>query len=765
MRRILLLFTSILFILIGATISFGYNIYYGNLHSHTVTGGDDGSGTYAQAFNYARYTAGLHFFAITPHNHMISDATYTSLLSAASSYNADGIFVAIAGQECFTYDTGHVNVYEANSRVNIPNGKWNSFYQTWLPAHPEVAFVQFNHPDAANMFNSFAYNTVAANYIKSVEIQNGPAFSTSTTESDRGSNYESEFQTFLNKGWKLAPTANQDNHNPNWGKSTPNRTGVLATALTKTEILNAFRKRRIFATQDKTLAVIFVADSTHFQGSEYARTTGTVTFTITAWDTNINDRITTVRLYGDLNGIGGAVASILTTINVSTSSTQLIITRPTVPGETYYYVKVTQTDGDSAWTAPIWIRQLTTADITAPAFSGITAVVDIGTGGKLNLFWAPASDVTPPITYNIYRSTTSGIFDFTTPIYTGISGTSFTDQAVSNGTTYYYIIRAVDYAFNEDTNTIELSGIPTGTEASLPRVVINEFKAKFSEYIELYNAENTTVNISGWQLVSSSAGVITTYTAMNILGNGYSVISTSSKLAQDGDIIVLRTSASVTIDRVAYGNQGKAPIDPTAGISISRLPNGTDTDDDGADFNMTGIRTSGSANQGNPSNLGDSPIKLNEIALSPLNQIELYNSSQNGVDLNGWLLSDGDDLLTISGYISSTSYLTFSYPTSAGNPAGLSLSDNFYLFNQNTVRFDQVGFDGGPLASGNTTYTYQRYPDGYGINDAYNWTGAQQPNGWEVPIEGKTLSKPNVPVELSYFGTELDTPAAIIPKR
>ena len=46
--------------------------------------------------------------------------------------------------------------------------------------------------------------------------------------------------------------------------------------------------------------------------------------------------------------------------------------------------------------------------------------------------------------YNVYRATTSGGYNYTTPLNSGpISGTSFTDCSVALGQTYFYVVKAV----------------------------------------------------------------------------------------------------------------------------------------------------------------------------------------------------------------------------------------------------------------------------------------------------------------------------------
>jgi fibronectin type 3 domain-containing protein len=73
--------------------------------------------------------------------------------------------------------------------------------------------------------------------------------------------------------------------------------------------------------------------------------------------------------------------------------------------------------------------------------TGLTATAGDAT---VNLSWS-ASTGSAPITYNVYRSTTSG-GEGTTAIKTGLTGTSFTDNGLASGTTYYYKVSATNAA-------------------------------------------------------------------------------------------------------------------------------------------------------------------------------------------------------------------------------------------------------------------------------------------------------------------------------
>jgi len=57
----------------------------------------------------------------------------------------------------------------------------------------------------------------------------------------------------------------------------------------------------------------------------------------------------------------------------------------------------------------------------------------------VSLSWTAST--TPSVTYNVYRSTTSG--SYSTPLASAGANTSYIDSAVAAGQTYYYVVTAV----------------------------------------------------------------------------------------------------------------------------------------------------------------------------------------------------------------------------------------------------------------------------------------------------------------------------------
>lgn len=87
---------------------------------------------------------------------------------------------------------------------------------------------------------------------------------------------------------------------------------------------------------------------------------------------------------------------------------------------------------------------------------------------------------------NIYRSTTSG--QAGTRVHSAVSGTSKDDIGLTNGTTYYYTIKAGDKSGNESSNTAQVSAVPGSgltTTSTLPKTGASPTENSFSWAIML----------------------------------------------------------------------------------------------------------------------------------------------------------------------------------------------------------------------------------------------------------------------------------------
>ena len=92
-----------------------------------------------------------------------------------------------------------------------------------------------------------------------IEVINGPSHENGTGRQP-ATVADAEYRRYLNMGFHLAPTANQDNHRRTWGSITDARTAVVTTTLSKAGVIGALRNRHAYATLDRNLRIIATVD-------------------------------------------------------------------------------------------------------------------------------------------------------------------------------------------------------------------------------------------------------------------------------------------------------------------------------------------------------------------------------------------------------------------------------------------------------------------------------------------------------------------------
>lgn len=273
-------------------------------------------------------------------------------------------------------------------------------------------------------------------------------------------------------------------------------------------------------------------------------------------------------------------------------------------------------------------------------------------------------------------------------------------------------------------------------------VVINEFVAKGTEWVELYNPTSSSVDISGWLLTSDYGNLSYTIPGGTVLPpGGYYVSPTGGAfLHNDGDVIRLATMMSL-VDVVGYGIRGAAPIPPQF-WGAARVPNGQDTDDDARDWNLDETETPGAVNDAPPVDLGSS-LSLNEFDNYPPSgndKVEIYNPTSTTITLTNWLLSDGDAVAPIVTAVAVPpgGWLVLEETVDWTATMDFAASDVGYLFRPDGTRVDQIGW-----YNESEDGTFQRICDGAGPNDGYNWSSSGGGVTWfDLP---QTLGGTNTP--------------------
>jgi len=101
--------------------------------------------------------------------------------------------------------------------------------------------------------------------------------------------------------------------------------------------------------------------------------------------------------------------------------------------------------------------------------------------------------------------------------------------------------------------------------------------------------------------------------------------------------------------------------------------------------------------------------------------VELYNPTGTPYDIQGWFLSDGDDYESIVTDITvpAGGFTVLDCDVDLSATVNFSSAGVCYLFTDDSVRIDQLGWYGE-----DNDFSFQRYPDGAGPNDGYDWVSS-----------------------------------------
>ena len=396
-----------------------YQPYFGQLHSHTQY--SDGSGTLDSALSYIRSlpaSANVQFVAFTDHSNYFdsknapnveaalydtslvkdSDAshswkTYKDTIAQFNEDNA-GDMVAIGGFEMtWSGGPGHINTFNTPGIVSRNNKTLNNktddagmkaYYALLSQTEGANSISQFNHPGTTfGNFKDFSYwNPVIDSRMYMVEVGNGEG------QIGAGGYYPSyeQYIMALDKGWHLAPTNNQDNHQGKWGNANDARDVILTDNFTEEGIYDAIRALRMYATEDKNLELGYTVNGL-MMGSRIETVPGKLDIEVSVYDPDRTDSIAKVEVVVN----SGKVAHVWDDPAEFKSGTLSVTLAPEY---SYYFIRVTQKDGDLAVTSPVWVGESLKLGISNLVCGTATPVTDEELTLTTTLFNSENADAT-----------------------------------------------------------------------------------------------------------------------------------------------------------------------------------------------------------------------------------------------------------------------------------------------------------------------------------------------------------------------------------
>ena len=396
-----------------------YQPYFGQLHSHTQY--SDGSGTLDSALSYIRSlpaSANVQFVAFTDHSNYFdsknapnveaalydttlvkdSDAshswkTYKDTIAQFNEDNA-GDMVAIGGFEMtWSGGPGHINTFNTPGIVSRNNSTLNNktddagmkaYYALLSQEEGKNSISQFNHPGTTfGNFKDFNYwDPVIDSRMYMVEVGNGEG------QIGAGGYYPSyeQYIMALDKGWHLAPTNNQDNHQGKWGNANDARDVILTDNFTEEGIYDAIRALRMYATEDKNLELGYTVNGL-MMGSRIETVPGKLDIEVSVYDPDRTDSIAKVEVVVN----SGKVAHVWDDPAEFKSGTLSVTLAPEY---SYYFIRVTQKDGDLAVTSPVWVGESLKLGISNLVCGTATPVTDEELTLTTTLFNSENADAT-----------------------------------------------------------------------------------------------------------------------------------------------------------------------------------------------------------------------------------------------------------------------------------------------------------------------------------------------------------------------------------
>ncbi|HXH31580.1 MAG TPA: fibronectin type III domain-containing protein, partial [Bacteriovoracaceae bacterium] len=211
----------------------------------------------------------------------------------------------------------------------------------------------------------------------------------------------------------------------------------------------------------------------------------------------------------------------------------------------------------------------TTASTYTTAVSSQLTAVGAPTGlvasssasGQIGLNWTAVTGAT---SYKVFRSTTSGTFNYATPVTT-VAGTAFLDIGLVNGTTYYYVVRS-----NNGTDSVSSSEV---NKAPIANFTFSSLTAASSTSLNL--TWTAATGAATYKVVYGLSSGSTTFSVSGLTGTSYTLGSLSANTQYFVKIVAENaTAATNTSSELNATTATSAPVGLTATATTAAAQTG-----------------------------------------------------------------------------------------------------------------------------------------------------------------------------------------------
>ena len=249
-----------------------YNLYWGDSHGGQIAMAEKIS----DFFQYARDVAAIHFAGYQRNDHVLSKRDWTLQQAAERAYDQPGRFVALPGYEwsANTSRGGHHNVYFRRHDQPIRRSD-HSGLEDKSDADTDLYHIQ----DVYEAFrNSDTVITAHVGGEHSDLTYHDPALEPAVEVTSDHGTFEWILEEALQRNYKMGFFGGSDSHNGRPGNDTPGfqhrryakagLAAVYAPELTISDVLSAYKARRIYATTGARI-LMHTEAAGHLMGTEF----------------------------------------------------------------------------------------------------------------------------------------------------------------------------------------------------------------------------------------------------------------------------------------------------------------------------------------------------------------------------------------------------------------------------------------------------------------------------------------------------------------
>jgi len=332
------------------------NLYFGDIHGHSRQ--SDGTGTPEDYYRYAREVSGLDISSLTDHADFgtipIRGSVWNRIKEAANQAYQPGRFVTFVAFEWTNWVYGHRNVYYQDADGPIFRSidpESDTPDKLWKLIEPYNAMTIAHHVGGGPIATDWSIPPGPKEWMVEISSIHGSSEYYGCESCIYRPVRGAFVRDALNRGYKLGIFGSGDTHDGHPGNGTVGSPvtgllGVYSTGLTREEIWDAFQRRQVYGTSGPKIILNFrVADAP--MGTEVAwdRSRGAIPIAIRAIACDEIDRIEVIR-----NG-----KTVFSEKGDGIFTQHLLEDENPIKGESWYYARIIQKDGQMAWSSPVWV--------------------------------------------------------------------------------------------------------------------------------------------------------------------------------------------------------------------------------------------------------------------------------------------------------------------------------------------------------------------------------------------------------------------------